>query len=84
MTDEELKNLVVKALFEVAPDLEGEDVDPDESFRDQFEIDSMDLLNFIIKIHEATGVDIPEKDYPKLTTLVGCVAYLKHHRQGAR
>lgn len=82
MTDEALKNLVVKALFEVAPDLENEAIDPDESFRNQFEIDSMDLLNFIIKIHEATGVDIPEADYPKFTTLTSCVYYLKQHGQG--
>ncbi len=77
MSDDELKELVTHALFGVAPDLEGETIDPEESFRDQFEIDSMDLLNFIIRLHEATGVDIPEKDYPQLATLSGAVAYLK-------
>jgi len=76
MSDDELKELVTRALFEVAPDLEGEAIEPEESFRDQFEIDSMDLLNFIIRLHEATGVDIPEKDYSQLTTLSGCVSYL--------
>jgi acyl carrier protein len=47
------------------------------AFRDQFEIDSMDFLNFIIALHEATGVDIPEVDYPLLETLGGCVAYIQ-------
>jgi acyl carrier protein len=37
----------------------------------------MDFLNFIIALHEATGVDIPEADYPMLETLEGCVAYLQ-------
>jgi acyl carrier protein len=37
----------------------------------------MDLLNFVIELHRATGIDIPERDYPKLETLAGCVAYLK-------
>jgi acyl carrier protein len=46
------------------------------SFRDQLDIDSMDFLNFVIAVHEALHVEIPEADYPKLITLNGCVAYL--------
>ena len=37
----------------------------------------MDILNLMIAIHEATGVDIPEADYPRMATLNGCVAYLR-------
>jgi acyl carrier protein len=40
------------------------------------DIDSMDALNFLIAVHEATGVDIPESDYSKLTTLDNIVSYL--------
>lgn len=36
----------------------------------------MDFLNFIIGIHERTGIDVPEEDYPLLASLNGCVAYL--------
>ncbi|MFA6139825.1 MAG: acyl carrier protein [Hyphomicrobium sp.] len=77
MTDAELSKLVKSALFKVAPDLEGEEIAPERRFRDQFEVDSMDLLNFVIELHRATGIDIPERDYPRLETLAGCVAYLK-------
>lgn len=77
MTDAELADLVIKALYSVAPDLEGETVDPDRAFRDQFEIDSMDFLNFIIALHKATGIEVPEKDYPKVQSLGGVIAYLK-------
>ncbi|MEO1240416.1 MAG: phosphopantetheine-binding protein [Pseudomonadota bacterium] len=77
MTEDEIMALARRALFEVAPDLEGESINPDESLRDQFEIDSMDLLNFFIKLHDGTGVDIPEKDYAQLATMSGVVAYLK-------
>jgi acyl carrier protein len=77
MTDTELTNLVKSTLYRIAPDLEGEAVLTDIPFRDQFEIDSMDLLNFVIALHKATGLDIPERDYAKLETLSGCVAYLK-------
>ncbi|MBZ5703592.1 MAG: hypothetical protein LAN84_17305, partial [Acidobacteriia bacterium] len=44
--------------------------------RDQLDIDSMDLLNFVIALHQELHVEIPEADYPKLATLQGCVDYL--------
>jgi acyl carrier protein len=77
MTDNELRELVTTSLFSVAPDLEGEAVEPDAPFRDQFEIDSMDFLNFIIALNKRTGVEIPESDYMKLESLSGAVAYLR-------
>ena len=63
------------------PEFEGEEIEPGSAFRDQFEIDSMDFLNFVIAMHEATGVDIPEADYPDLETLEGCVVYFQKKRQ---
>lgn len=77
MTDEDLQKLVTKKLFTVAPEFEGEAIEPETPFRDQFEIDSMDFLNFIIAVHEATGIDIPEADYPQMETLKSAIAYLK-------
>jgi hypothetical protein len=36
----------------------------------------MDFLNFVIGLHESLGVNVPEQDYPKLTTLNRAVDYL--------
>ena len=33
-------------------------------------------MNFVVALHERTGIDIPEADYPQLRTLDGAVAYL--------
>ena len=77
MNESQLKDAVVDALVSVAPDVEAEELEPDVNFRDQFDFDSMDYLNFVIALHEALGVDIPEVDYPKLSSLDGCVGYLK-------
>lgn len=77
MTQSDVATIVKTALFAVAPDLEGTKVIPNETFRDQFEIDSMDFLNFVIGLSKATGLDIPEADYPKLETLDSCIAYLQ-------
>lgn len=81
MTEEEIVELVHRTLFTIAPEFEGEEIVPGSAFRDQFEIDSMDFLNFIIAMHEATGVDIPEADYPDLDTLEGCIYYFGKKRQ---
>ena len=79
MSDEKLADLVKTTPIGVATDLEGEAFDPDETFRGQFEIDSMDFLNFVIALNKATGIAIPEADYPQLQSLSGAVAYLKDH-----
>jgi acyl carrier protein len=83
MNDGELAQLVTTSLFSVAPDLEGETVSPDEAFRDQFEIDSMDFLNFLIALHNVTGIDSPERDYVRLESLSGAVTYLRSRGFGA-
>jgi acyl carrier protein len=36
----------------------------------------MDILNFVVGIHTALGIDIPEADYSRFVTLNGGVEYL--------
>jgi len=77
MTSEpELREVVVRALTEVAPDIDPDAIEPDTELAEQLDIDSMDFLNVIVAIHEQTGIEIPERDYPKLSTLSDAVAYL--------
>ena len=76
LTRDEIKVTVLRALGEIAPEADLAAIKPDVSFRDQLDIDSMDFLNFVIAVHEALHVEIPEADYPKLITLNGCVGYL--------
>jgi acyl carrier protein len=77
MTDDEIKVIVLRAISDVAPEADLSQLDPAVDIREQLDIDSMDGLNIMIGIHEATGVDIPEADYPQLVNLNGCVAYLR-------
>lgn len=49
---------------------------PRKPLREQVDLDSMDWLNVIIRLHEVMGVDIPEKDYGELSTLNGTLEYL--------
>lgn len=83
MTDEELKVLLLRELRKIAPEAELDEIEPAADLRQQIDLDSMDLLNFMIAIHAATGVDIPEADYPKLATLRDAIGYLRARMEGA-
>ena len=76
MTEAEIRATVLRVLGEVAPEADLGRIDPETSLRDQLDLDSMDVLNVMIALHEALHVDIPETDYPRLATLNAAVAYL--------
>jgi acyl carrier protein len=76
MTADKIREVVLRLLGAIAPEADLAHLRPDVSFRDQLDIDSMDFLNFVLALHKELRVEIPEKDYPRLATLAGCVAYL--------
>ncbi|RCX23889.1 acyl carrier protein [Thioalbus denitrificans] len=77
MNREALRAETLDILQEIVPDLEPERLDSKASFRDQFEIDSIDYLNFVLTLEKKLGITIPEVDYPRLSSLDGCLAYLE-------
>lgn len=81
MNKAELEQTVRTTLTEVAPEVDPGSVDPDKSFRDQFDFDSMDYLALMMSLNEKLGIHIPEIDYPKLSSLSGCVQYLEQSLQ---
>ncbi|MEX1129281.1 MAG: phosphopantetheine-binding protein [Vicinamibacterales bacterium] len=76
MTRDEIRNAVVQALTSVAPEIDPQTLHADRAFRQEFDLDSMDVLNFVIALHGRLGVDVPESDYVKLATLNGAIDYL--------
>ena len=57
------------------------ELDPDQPFRDQFEMDSLDFLNFVLALEKEFGVKIPEVRYPKCASLSGAATVIEE-RQG--
>ncbi len=76
MNENDALELVRTVLHEVAPEAELADVRPDETLQEALDLDSIDFLNFAVGLHERTGLEIPERDYPRLSTLQGCIDYL--------
>ena len=75
---EALDALVRRAITEVAPELapELDELDPNVDLWRELELDSMDHLSVMTRLSEATGRDIPERDYPKLRSLNEICDYL--------
>jgi acyl carrier protein len=76
MKREDLATKVLALVTEIAPDVDPASVIAGVDFRDQFDFDSMDTLNFAIALHRELGVEVPEAEYSRLASLDKCVAYL--------
>lgn len=76
MNREELARRVLELVTEIAPDVEAATVIPGIDFRDQFDFDSMDTLNFAIALHRELGIEVPETEYARLASLDKCLEYL--------
>ncbi len=76
MNREQLAKRLLQLVTSIAPDVDPASVVPGVDFRDQFDFDSMDTLNFAIALNRELGVDVPEADYSQLASLDKCVAYL--------
>jgi acyl carrier protein len=77
VNDDELKALILREIGNLAPEVELGQIDSAANLREQVDLDSMDMLNLLIGIHQATGVDIPEADYAKMTSIDNAIAYLR-------
>lgn len=76
MNEEEIKNIIFQLLKKIAPDTEPSALKPDENIREVLNIDSFDSLQFIVSLNEKLGIEIPEEDYGKISTLKSLINYL--------
>lgn len=76
MTSEDVKKVVLDIIVDVAPDEDITGLNPEESLRDQLDLDSMDFLDIVMELRKRHKVEVPSEDYPRLATLAGCVEYL--------
>jgi acyl carrier protein len=70
------RSTIFQALRTIAPEIDPSELDASADLRDQVDLDSIDLLNLVVSVDEALGIEIPESDYPHLRTLDSWVDYL--------
>lgn len=77
MDEQAIRDALLATLRTVAPEVSAGEIAADLPLRDQVDLDSMDFLNFLVRLHAKLGVDVPEADYAKLVTLADFVGYLR-------
>lgn len=76
MNNEDIKLQIRQILTNVVPEAKDEEIDPHVALRDQFDIDSLDFLNFVLALEKEFEVKVPETAYPRFGSLDGAVSYL--------
>ena len=76
MSQEQIRAMILRVLNDIAPNANTQVINPDVSFHDQIELDSIDFLRLMMSLEKETNVTIFDFDYPKLSTLKGCERYL--------
>lgn len=76
MTRDEIQAILLEEIGNIAPEADLAALDPEADLREALDIDSISFLNLLIALGHRLGIQVPEKDYPKLATLRLAVAYL--------
>lgn len=76
MTTDEVRQVVVDIISDIAPDEDITSIKDDVSLREQLDLDSMDFLDIVMELRKRHKVEVPAEDYPQLATMASCVSYL--------
>ncbi len=76
MTAEDARALLRNALREVAPEADLDAADPDGLLQEEFGLDSLDVIHLVNVVYDEAGIDIPDRDFPSLSTFRSFVTYL--------
>jgi acyl carrier protein len=72
----EARSLLTRLLGRIAPEAELDALDPDAPLQEALDLDSMDFLNLVTAVEEETGREVPERDYPTISTLAAFSTYI--------
>ena len=67
------------ALLEDKLDIEGKVITNETSFKEDLEIDSLDLFDLVMSVEEEFGVEIPSESLENIKTVGAMIAYLEEH-----
>ena len=82
MQDKPLIAEIRAVLKAIAPEADTDRLDPKHSFRDQFDLDSVDYLNFVLGLEAAFGIRIPDSEVvPRRLETVARIARLVDARR---
>ncbi|MGI5848927.1 MAG: acyl carrier protein [Christensenellales bacterium] len=71
-----MKEIIIEKLMEQL-DLERDEIKMDSSFVDDFEMDSLDMVEMLIELEKETGIKIPNEEVKGIKTVGELLAYLE-------
>jgi acyl carrier protein len=76
-SDEQLRAVVERVLQGIAPEADVTRLAATADLRRELDLDSVDMQNVVIGIIREAGVDVPDREVPRLTTLRGWIEFLR-------
>ena len=74
-----MKEIIIKNLMEQL-DLEENEIKMDSKFVDDFEMDSLDMVEMLIDLEKETDIKIPNEDVKDIATVGELIAYLEEKK----
>ena len=81
MTTEEIKQIIIEQILNIAPEINKDDIDPKAHIQRSLEIDSFDFLRILTALNKEIGIAVPEADYGKVDTLEHMTDYFAQRLQ---
>ena len=72
--EERVKKIIAEQLG-----VEEDDVVPDAKFVEDLGADSLDTVELVMALEEGFGIEIPDEDAEKITTVKDALAYIEAH-----
>jgi acyl carrier protein len=71
-----MRKEIIDIIADIAADKDLSDLDDNVKLKAQLRLDSKDYLDVVKKLKRRYKVQVPEKDYRKLSTIRTCIEYL--------
>ena len=68
----------VKEIIEENLNLDGVEITEESRFKEDLEVDSLDLFELVMAFEEEFGVEIPSEDLEQITTVGAIIEYMKN------
>ena len=76
---DKVKSIIVEQLG-----VDEEEVTADASFVDDLGADSLDTVELVMAFEEEFGIEIPDEDAEKITSVKEAVGYVESHAKGKK
>lgn len=70
----------VKEIMEEKLNIDGLEITAETRFKEDLDVDSLDLFELVMALEEEFGTEIPSEELEKLTTVGSVIEYIESHQ----